>query len=165
MVGLFGFSVVGFLSCLCFPQVLARFTQKFRTIILIVATFFFVLSQLYIGYSSELAFTSSLLMGANGLIASAGILGLGVLWFLAFRIDSTDHILRNTATSLVVAATVAFAFFFIPSLLVQALCASVLTALSSLLLYRAQKTSKGHARSENLPVNIVNSDSSPSHQS
>lgn len=151
--GLFILGFIGCLYCLGFPQACTRTVKTHRTIILIVATICFVASQLYIGYCSQFSTNSPWLMGANGVLASMGILGLGMLWFLVFRTDSTDHILITTAISLLVVGVVAFIFFFIQSLPLRTLCASVLAAISSLFLYRAQKAANKCEPSESTQPN------------
>lgn len=159
--GLCILGLLGFLGCLFFPQSLLSTIQLHEKRVLIGATMCVILPQIYIGFSSNMPNNSWLSMAISGSVASIGIFGLGMLWFQVFRTDSTDHILFNTALSLVVATMVMFTFFFIPSLAIQMICAAVLVAVSSLLLYRAQSTPDSYKLIENFAINS-SSPSSPS---
>ncbi len=147
-IGLLFFGILGCIGSLSFPKTLTTLTRCHGTKTLIVASLCFIVAQLYIAFYGGSPINSGFLMGFAGTVASLGVLGLGMLWFLVFRTDSTDNILVNTALGLVVAATIDFAFFFIPTLPSQMICASILLASSSVLLYQAHKTCPNQQTSE-----------------
>lgn len=149
-IGLLFFGILGCIGSLSFPHSITTLTRRHGVKTLIAASLCFIVAQLYIAYCEKSPINSGLLMGLAGTVASFGVFGLGMLWFLVFRTDSTDNILVNTTLGLVIAATVDFAFFFIPTLSAQMLCASILLVVSSMLLYHAHKTCPNQHPSESV---------------
>lgn len=149
-IGLLFFGILGYLGCLRFPHLTSALTRRHGIKTLTVASLCFIIAQQYIAHCGASPINSGPLMGLIGVVASLGVFGLGMLWFLVFRTDSTDNILVNTALGLVVAATIDFAFFFIPTLSAQMTCASILLILSSILLFQAHKTCPNQHPSESV---------------
>lgn len=152
-IGLILLGIVGSISCIRFHQFLVGLERSSHNKVLIVASICLIAAQIYLGYYSLSLDSLNAITGLIGFIASIGTLGLGMLWFLVFRADSTDHILVNSAAALVVAATASFVFFLIPSVYQQMIGAILLTTISSWLLYRAQKVSETHGFTEELAIN------------